>query len=56
MEVHERLARSILARAIARPVTHMKLQKLCFYGYGVVRALGGDLAGSCRSARGSTAP
>lgn len=45
MEVHERLARSILARAIARPVTHMKLQKLCFYGYGVVRALGGDLGG-----------
>lgn len=46
MEAHERLARSILARSPARSVTHLKLQKLCFYGYGIVRALGGDLGGT----------
>lgn len=44
MEPHATLASWILANAGA-PMTHLKLQKLCFYGYGVARALGGDLGG-----------
>jgi len=45
MESHARLARSILARSGTHQVTHLKLQKLCFYSYGIVRAFGGDVGG-----------